>query len=368
MTGPKWLARTASLLVLGLFVVQCSSALAQETNIAGKQFMVARYTNQPPVIDGVFTPQEWHRAIPVHVDGSTPATAPGVVPNIGLPFLFPPDSPADSSFTIYTLYDDNYLYIAVDVRDDIVVCDGPVPYLDDDVEVMIDGDRQPGDVHMAYACGPGNPDCPNPVVNNEGFKLTTSACGDTLTDPQNNPSLVGSRRLARARTDSSSNIECRSIPSIPSTPAGSRLSFRPRVFAVRSLATSSDSTSPWGMMTTVVWAICGQNLRRTRIALQRGMGGVLAGTYSLSRTGGICCWSREIGEESWPPTLRGARWVSDYFKASQVSVHRTDANLGHRAISKTRERCVRESEFRPSDQFQSQHQYILVGGREVETD
>jgi hypothetical protein len=190
MTGPKWLTRTACLLVLGLFVVHCSSALAEETKIPGKQFMVARYTNAPPVIDGVFSQQEWHRAIPVHVDGSTPATAPGVVPSIGLPFLFPPDSPADSSFTIYTLYDDNNLYVAVDVRDDIVICDGPVPFLDDDVEVMIDGDRQPGDVHMAIVCGAGNPDCPNPVVNNEGFKLTTSACGDTLTDPSNNPGIV----------------------------------------------------------------------------------------------------------------------------------------------------------------------------------
>ena len=53
---------------------------------------------------------------------------------------FPPDSPADSSFTIYTLYDDNNLYVAVDVTDDIVICDGPVPYLDDDAEIMIDGD------------------------------------------------------------------------------------------------------------------------------------------------------------------------------------------------------------------------------------
>jgi hypothetical protein len=185
------LCRTASLLVLGLFVLRSSSALAQhETKIPGKQFMVARYTSTPPVIDGVFSPGEWRRAIPVHVTGSTPATAPGVVPSIGLPFLFPPDSPADSSFTIYALYDNTNLYVAVDVADDIVICDGPVPFLDDDVEVMIDGDRQPGDVHMALVCGAGNPDCPNPVVNNEGFKLTTSACGDTLTDPSNNPAIV----------------------------------------------------------------------------------------------------------------------------------------------------------------------------------
>jgi hypothetical protein len=120
---------------------------------------------------------------------SSPATPPGVVPNIGLPYLFPPDRPADSSFKIYTLYDNNNLYVAVDVTDDIVICDGPVPYLDDDVEIMIDGDREPGDVQMAFLCGPNNPNCPNPVVNNEGFKLTTSVCNQTLTDPPNNPTI-----------------------------------------------------------------------------------------------------------------------------------------------------------------------------------
>ena len=58
MTVPKRLTRTLSLLVLGLFAVQCSGALAQETKVAGKQFLVASYTNKPPVIDGVFSPQE----------------------------------------------------------------------------------------------------------------------------------------------------------------------------------------------------------------------------------------------------------------------------------------------------------------------
>ena len=100
------------------------------------------------------------------------------------------DSPADSSFTIYTLYDKDNLYVAVDVTDDFVFNDGPVPFLDDDVEVMIDGDRQPGDALFAFICGPFNPDCPNPVVNNEGFKLTTSPGGDTLSDPGNNPKIV----------------------------------------------------------------------------------------------------------------------------------------------------------------------------------
>jgi cellulose/xylan binding protein with CBM9 domain len=195
MTSPKWLSPVPWLLVVGTLLFLSRSATSQsaspQNRIAGKQLMIARYTNTPPVIDGVFSPAEWARAIPVFVEGSSsPATPPGVVPNIGLPYLFPPDSPADSSFRIYTLYDDSNLYVAVDVTDDIIICDGPVPYLDDDAEIMIDGDRQPGDVHMALVCGPNNPDCPNPVVNNEGFKLTTSVCNQSLTDPSNNPSIV----------------------------------------------------------------------------------------------------------------------------------------------------------------------------------
>ena len=56
-------------------------------------------------------------------------------------------------------------------------------------------DRRLGDVHMALICGPDNPDCPNPVLNNEGFKLTTSVCNQSLTDPSNNPSIVWESRV-----------------------------------------------------------------------------------------------------------------------------------------------------------------------------
>jgi len=191
----------ATILFAATLVVASTSALAQQgaakTGIPGKQFMVARYTSTPPVIDGVFSPNEWRGALPVYVNGNTPATAPGVVPNIGLPYLFPPDSPQDSSFTIYALYDDNNLYVAVDVVDDIVICDGPVPYLDDDAEVMIDGDRRPGDIHMALACGSTNPNCPNPVINNEGFQLITSVCNQSMTAPSNNPSIVWESKAGR---------------------------------------------------------------------------------------------------------------------------------------------------------------------------
>jgi len=191
----------ATILLAATLVVASTSALAQqgaaETAIPGKQFMVATYTSTPPVIDGVFSPNEWKGALPIHVNGNTPATAPGVVPNIGLPYLFPPDSPQDSRFTIYALYDDNNLYVAVDVVDDIVICDGPVPYLDDDAEVMIDGDRRPGDIHMALMCGPNNPNCPNPVINNEGFQLITSVCNQSMTVPSHNPNIVWESKAGR---------------------------------------------------------------------------------------------------------------------------------------------------------------------------
>jgi hypothetical protein len=200
MTSPKRSGRIAYFLVVGTLAVLSTNGLAEKANqtrTPGKQFMVARYTSTPPVIDGVFSPAEWQGAVPVHVNGNTPATAPGVVPSIGLPNLFPPDSPSDSSFAVYTLYDDNNLYLAVDVTDDVVICDGPVPFLDDDAEIMIDGDRQPGDAHMALVCGPNNPNCPNPVVNNEGFKLTTSVCNQSLTDPSNNPNIVWESKAGR---------------------------------------------------------------------------------------------------------------------------------------------------------------------------
>ena len=194
MTSPKWSSRVAYFLVVGTLAVLSTNGLAEtarQTRTPGKQFMVARYTKIPPAIDGVFSPAEWAGAVPVFVEGSrSPATPPGVVPNIGVPYLFPPDSSVDSSFRIYTLYDDSNLYVGVDVTDDIIICDGPVPYLDDDVEILIDGDRQPGDAHMAGTCGPSNPNCPNPVVNNEGFQLITSVCNQSLTEPSNNPNII----------------------------------------------------------------------------------------------------------------------------------------------------------------------------------
>ena len=209
MTSPKWLSRVPCLLVVGTLLLLSRNAMSQsssQSRIAGKQFMVARYTKTPPVIDGVFSLAEWGRALPVYVEGtSSPATPPGVVPKIDwLPYLVPPDSPADSSFTIYTLYDDNYLYIAVNVTDDYVYIDSPyAPWLDDDVEIMIDGDRRPGDWNMTSLCGPNGSDpnnCPNTVSNLEGYKLLTTAAGVQWVDPANHPPIVWDSKASRTRT------------------------------------------------------------------------------------------------------------------------------------------------------------------------
>jgi hypothetical protein len=75
-------SRTYCLITLTMFVVFGSNVFAdKQTSIAGKQLIIARYTNTPVVIDGVFAPGEWSAAIPVHVKANKPATAPGVVPN-----------------------------------------------------------------------------------------------------------------------------------------------------------------------------------------------------------------------------------------------------------------------------------------------
>jgi len=145
----------------------------QQTTEAGKQVMTARRTTKPVVIDGVFSPGEWSAAIPVHVNAVKPDSAPGLVPWQGLPYaLNPPDNQDDSSFTIYAMYDDDYLYVAVEVADNKIFSDNPdLPFLDDDVEIYINGDNQLDDLNAIRDV----PDWFGVLPNNEGFQLVTSA-------------------------------------------------------------------------------------------------------------------------------------------------------------------------------------------------
>ena len=139
----------------------------QQTTEAGKQRMTARRTTKPVVIDGAFSPGEWSAAIPVHVDAVKPGQAPGLVPF----FINPPNNQDDSSYTVYAMYDQDYLYIAVDVADDNIISDNPeVPWADDVVEIFLNGDKQPFDLDAVRDI----PDWFGVLPNNEGFQLDTS--------------------------------------------------------------------------------------------------------------------------------------------------------------------------------------------------
>jgi hypothetical protein len=153
----------------------------QQPAAAGTQTMIARYTRNPVVIDGVLEPAEWSAAIPVHVKANKPGGPPGVVPA----FINPPDNQDDSSFTIAAMYDRDNLYVAVDVADNILVNDSPIPWLNDDVEIFIDGDRRPGDIEAGVFSG---------QPNNEGFQLITTVGNIRFTQPPNLPSIVWESR------------------------------------------------------------------------------------------------------------------------------------------------------------------------------
>lgn len=171
----------------GALLLAAMGALAQpQTTVPGQQVMIARPAPHAVVVDGVLGAAEWSAAIPIHVTAVKPTTAPGVVPFLPelLPNLVPPDNQDDSSFTVRTLYDDQYLYVAVKVADDLLIAVHPWPYLwlDDDVEVLIDGDRQPWDFLAGVIEG---------ASNKEGFQLITSVGGGQQTEPGNNPDLQG---------------------------------------------------------------------------------------------------------------------------------------------------------------------------------
>lgn len=149
----------------GALLLVVGSAFAdQQTLIAGQQTMVARRTHTPVVIDGELNPAEWAAAIPVHVDAVKPTAAPGLVPMVMSMPLNPPRNQDDCSYTIRAMYDDNYLYVAVDVADDIIKTGNPVLlYLDDVVELYIDGDLK----------------SPDDWANGIAYQIDTSAVGTT---------------------------------------------------------------------------------------------------------------------------------------------------------------------------------------------
>ena len=147
-----------SAIVVAVLCVPLSMAFGSEP---GQQICNAGWTDIPPVFDGVLSEGEYGAAIPVHVTFDDPTTTPGIVP----PESSVPDNPDDLSYTIYAVYDEDNLYIAVDVVDDRVISEVyPAGGWDDGVEIFIDGDDVGNDMLKNTA--------------NEGFQLIMDAGGD----------------------------------------------------------------------------------------------------------------------------------------------------------------------------------------------
>ncbi|GEM_PF-6506424 len=137
--------RTSLLLTAAIsyfFTISGYNPLTQELDDDYRHLIQAPYTYSSPVIDGVLRPGEWDHAASNTVDfnnlGVAGNSGPGIV-----------DSLDDMSYTFYVMYDDKFLYIGVDIKDDMYIStnygqrfqwDMPVTWENDAVEYFFDGD------------------------------------------------------------------------------------------------------------------------------------------------------------------------------------------------------------------------------------
>ncbi len=94
--------------------------------------MTALYAPTPPVIDGNL--DEWAGATGISLNGHTAEFV-----NHGEPVPQNFLDRTDSSVRAYAAWNEDYVYFAFDVQDDQVVEDSGNPWLDDEVEIAIDG-------------------------------------------------------------------------------------------------------------------------------------------------------------------------------------------------------------------------------------
>jgi hypothetical protein len=124
-----------------IMLIGIDSIQAQKLDTDGSQLIEAPFTTSTPVIDGVISSGEWDQAESNTVDFITlGVSGDGADTSDGL---------EDISYEFSVMYDDLYLYIAVDVTDDIYVStnygqrlqwDMPVAWENDAVEYFFDGD------------------------------------------------------------------------------------------------------------------------------------------------------------------------------------------------------------------------------------
>lgn len=180
--------------VLFLFVSSPADVLAQKFDAEGSQLIEAPFTGTPPVIDGILSSGEWSRAESNTVDyvnlGVAGNAGPGTADNLD-----------DMSFTFSVMYDDQFLYIAVSVKDDAYVTtnygrrlqwDMPVSWENDAVEYFFDGDKSrtettsrndiESETGGQWIFGTDTEDSPLPFVSAEIYGKLTRPYGTGPTD------------------------------------------------------------------------------------------------------------------------------------------------------------------------------------------
>ncbi|HNA49150.1 MAG TPA: sugar-binding protein, partial [Nitrospira sp.] len=143
---------------LGILLLSAGACLADRATLDETKTQFALPMATPPTIDGVVEAGEWGQAAGANnnwrvfvrnvtdQDGNVVPTLFGG--SIGDGANAVPADDADLSYQIFAGYDADYLYVAVKVRDSVVVTDSAVEgsangttWMDDSVEVFVDGDN-----------------------------------------------------------------------------------------------------------------------------------------------------------------------------------------------------------------------------------
>ncbi len=129
---------------------------------AGSFRVVAPFRTRSPVADGTISRDEYGPPLAIDFTGDA---NPGRLFSLNSPKLV--IDPKDLSAELFMAYTKTDLFIAVKVRDDVLITNpGLASYLNDSVELYLDGDRVSGDLKPNEDTG-----------NREGFQITSGATG-----------------------------------------------------------------------------------------------------------------------------------------------------------------------------------------------
>ena len=171
-------------------LVEWSVAFSMATEVPPPRTVDAFRAGTPPAIDGNLA--DWPALPPLVLDRNTAETILRIVP-----------APANSSAELRALWTTNALYVAVHVRDDVIVNDSGDVWRDDEIELAIDA---------AHDLVSGGPDDHQITVNADG-RVTD---GGNPVDPaaSSRGRARGGRRLGRGSPPADPQL-CRAARSSP---------------------------------------------------------------------------------------------------------------------------------------------------------